>query len=124
MATKTPAAPWATADVAEPAGSAPAAAEAAAPAATVATETPAPAVPPAAAPQPQPAQQGTLARLDAEAEAVVSKVEQVIVTVPKAFMLRVDNDVVHAVRAGVQKMDKVLAEHWYSKANGVELFKG
>ena len=55
-------------------------------------------------------------------QAEVSEV-LVTVTVPKAFKLRVDNDVVIDYRAGVQEMPVEHAEHWYAKANGVEVYR-
>lgn len=58
-----------------------------------------------------------------EAPAIEGEVvEYVTVTVPKAFKLRVDHFRELQFRAGVQQMEKSLAEHWYSKANGVEIY--
>ena len=144
MATKASApvtsAPWAAAPVAEPAAPTPAAAAVApeaapaaavapeaAPAAPVVAPTPAaPAVPPVAEPAAPvadtaaPAPETTLQKL----EAVVTDAEEmVIVTAPKAFMLRVNNDLLVPVKAGVQRMRKSWAEHWYSVANGLKKFE-
>lgn len=118
------AAPWA-------AGTAPAPTETSTPAtqapeATVVTQAtstetapPAPETQASEAPQPDP-------QIPVEAkpleQAEVSEV-LVTVTVPKAFKLRVDNDVVIDYRAGVQEMPVEHAEHWYAKANGVEVYR-
>jgi hypothetical protein len=51
-------------------------------------------------------------------------VDEVIVTVPKEYILRLDHNNVSTIKAGVQVMKRELADHWYSKANGVEVFKG
>ena len=48
--------------------------------------------------------------------------ENVIVTVPKNFQLYVDHSTVKHFKAGVQQMDRNLAEHWWSKANGVKIY--
>lgn len=48
----------------------------------------------------------------------------VTVTVPKAFTLRTDHFTEHKIKPGVQKMSREMAEHWYCKANGVEIFEG
>ena len=48
---------------------------------------------------------------------------KVTVTSPKAFKLRVDNHVTVDYKAGVQEMPVSHAEHWYSKANGVVVYK-
>ena len=50
--------------------------------------------------------------------------DRVTVTVPKAFKLRIDHQTEHNIKPGVQKMERSLAEHWYSKANGVAIFEG
>lgn len=124
MATKAsaaPAAPWAAAPIAEPAADAPAANAGTAPetpaaAPVVAADPVAPAVPPVTDPVPE-----TLLQ---EADAVVKDAEEtVIVTAPKAFMLRIDNDLLVPVKAGVQRMRKSWAEHWYSIANGLKKFE-
>jgi len=49
---------------------------------------------------------------------------EVLVTVPKAFRLTLDNHVVKEYRAGVQAMSKEHAEHWWAKSQGVEVYKG
>lgn len=48
---------------------------------------------------------------------------KVTVTVPKAFKLQSDLGAVHEYKAGVQEMDREHAEHWYAKANGVEIYQ-
>lgn len=50
--------------------------------------------------------------------------EKVIVTVPKAFKLRLDSNEVLEFRPGVQKVAKDIANHWYAKANGMKVFEG
>ena len=47
----------------------------------------------------------------------------VTVTAPKAFQLRLDNHNVKHVKAGIQEMLEEHANHWYSKAHGVEIYK-
>ena len=49
--------------------------------------------------------------------------DEVIVTVPKAYKLRLSHDAVHDIHPGTQRMARHLAEHWYSKAQGVEIFE-
>jgi hypothetical protein len=50
-------------------------------------------------------------------------VDTVTVTVPKAFKLRLDGHKELSFKAGVQEMEREHAEHWYSKANGVNIYK-
>lgn len=45
--------------------------------------------------------------------------ESVIVSVPRAFNLRITNEKVIQYPMGAYSMPKDHAEHWYSKANGV-----
>ena len=47
----------------------------------------------------------------------------VVVTVPKDFWLRLSYEEIVHIKAGVQKMPLEQAEHFYAKANGVEIFK-
>ena len=62
--------------------------------------------------------------LEAKTVEVASElVDTVTVTVPKAFNLRLDNHRVIAFPAGVQEMERQHAEHWYSKAWGVVIYK-
>jgi hypothetical protein len=56
--------------------------------------------------------------------AIVDRDEQVIVTVPHNYTLRIDNSSTRDFKTGVQKMPRWMAEHWYSKAHGVAVFKG
>jgi len=49
-------------------------------------------------------------------------VDMVTVTVPKGYKLRIDSHRELTVNAGVQQMERSLAEHWYSKANKVEIY--
>jgi hypothetical protein len=56
--------------------------------------------------------------------AVVDRDEQVIVTVPHNYTLRIDNSSTREFKTGVQKMPRWMAEHWYSKAHGVTVFTG
>jgi len=94
------AAPWAT-----PAANAAPSPESAAPASpaadTVVTETP-PAEP--------------AVKVAAEA------VDMVTVTVPRAFKLMLDYSHTKEFKAGIQEMERPHAEHWYSKACGVEIY--
>lgn len=57
-------------------------------------------------------------------ETVVDKVEMVIVSVPKAFKLRIDNFKLLEFKPGIQKVEKSIADHWYALANGMKIFKG
>lgn len=50
-------------------------------------------------------------------------VDTVTATVPKAFILRLDHFREIAFKAGVQEMERAHAEHWYSLANGVQVYK-
>ena len=50
-------------------------------------------------------------------------VDDVIVTVPKAFQLRLDNFTLKAFKAGVQRMERSVATHWYALAHGVTIFE-
>lgn len=52
----------------------------------------------------------------------LSETDSVIVTVPKKFALTLGHGLM-TILPGVQKMEKAIAEHWYAKANGVEIFK-
>lgn len=56
--------------------------------------------------------------------AIVDRDELIIVTVPRSFTLRIDNATTRDFKAGVQRMPRWMAEHWYSKAHGVTIFKG
>ena len=53
----------------------------------------------------------------------LSKEPQVIVLVPTAFTLQLDGHVPLKVLPGQQRMARSLAEHWWSKANGVTIFE-
>jgi hypothetical protein len=48
----------------------------------------------------------------------------VTVIVPKKYSLRIDYEKVVTVMPGVQTMLRKYADHWYSKANGVQIFTG
>jgi len=68
--------------------------------------------------------------LKAEAEAKAAKKDTpkksgdtVTVTVPKAFKLRLDHNTELKFEAGIQEMDPKVAEHWFAKANGVEVYQ-
>jgi len=58
----------------------------------------------------------------ASVEPVKPSPDEVTVTVPKAFKLRISAELLVEYRAGVQQMPRVHAEHWYSKANGVSIY--
>jgi len=65
----------------------------------------------------------TAAAKRAEEESNLPKdVEAVIVTVPKRLVLRLTHHEVRVLEAGVQKVEKHVAEHWWSKVNGVKIF--
>jgi hypothetical protein len=62
---------------------------------------------------------------DAEGKAPVieaAATEQLTVVVPKRFQLTVGNGKILKFAPGVQKMDPEIANHWYTKANGVTIF--
>ena len=65
-----------------------------------------------------------LAEVTPEVELKSNDDALVIVTVPKAFQLRLDAHKVVSIKVGVQKMALNIANHWYSKVNGVEIFNG
>ncbi len=46
----------------------------------------------------------------------------VTVFVPKAFVLNLDHFRKVSIPAGVQEMEKLWADHWWSKANKVEVY--
>lgn len=48
--------------------------------------------------------------------------DQVTVIVPKAFTLTMDDHSSKSFEAGVQEMDRVDAEHWFSRAQGVTIY--
>jgi hypothetical protein len=56
---------------------------------------------------------------------VVSSVDKTTVTVvvPKAYVLRLDDNSELRIPAGVQEMNPAHAAHWYSEANGVSVYK-
>lgn len=49
--------------------------------------------------------------------------EIVMVSAPRAFNLTLDNGTVKEYGSGGQRMPRSHAEHWYAKANGVEIVK-
>lgn len=61
-------------------------------------------------------------QIDAEAAKPAEGEVLVTATVPKAFKLRIDNHVIVDYKPGVQEMPLSHAEHWYSKANGVQVY--
>lgn len=76
--------------------------------------------------------EATRARTDANAKraaattadsVVQSEQDQdvVIVNVPRAFTLRLDNHTTKDIKAGTQRLPRSQAEHWYSKNNGVTI---
>lgn len=56
------------------------------------------------------------------ATAKVNTEDLVQVTAPKAYVLTLDDHQPVTVHAGVQMMPRYMAEHWWSKAQGVEPF--
>lgn len=61
------------------------------------------------------------AALRAAGAALDEDLEMVIVEVPKAFKLRVSNDLIVDIAAGAQKLERFLAKHWYAVANKVRI---
>lgn len=59
---------------------------------------------------------------DKAAVAVASSEDRLMVQVPKAYKLTLDNGSPVDIHAGVQMMPREMAEHWYSKAQGVVEF--
>ena len=70
----------------------------------------------APAPDPAPTIVDKVEKIEAEL------VDMVTVTVPKAFKLRIDSFRELVIKAGVQEMERLHAEHWYSVANGVTVY--
>lgn len=66
-------------------------------------------------------------QLNDEADAAIEdeNAGTVIVTAPKAFLLRLYTygDPLQ-IRQGVQRVTQEVADHWYSKANGLAVFEG
>lgn len=56
-------------------------------------------------------------------EEQVDHIAKVIVTVPKRFRLTLDNHTTITMEPGVQKVGRFIADHWFSKANGVKVFE-
>ncbi len=81
----------------------------------------APTAAPAPTPTPEPVQ--AVAAPVAAPQPEAPQGDTVIVTAPKAFKLRIDNDQIVDVKAGVQRVPAAWANHWYAKANGVTVFK-
>lgn len=50
-------------------------------------------------------------------------VDMVTVVAPRAFKLRLDHFRELDIKAGVQEMERAHADHWYSKANGLTIYK-
>lgn len=60
------------------------------------------------------------AKRNAAAQAALAE-GKVVVNVPKRFILTLDNGQKQTFEVGPQTMPRALAEHWYSKANGVKV---
>lgn len=56
-------------------------------------------------------------------EEQAAHITKVIVTVPKRFRLTLDNHTTITIEPGVQKVEQFIANHWFSKANGVKIFE-
>ncbi len=41
---------------------------------------------------------------------------------PRAFNITLDNHTRVPIKAGTSRIERFLAEHWYAKANGLEIF--
>jgi hypothetical protein len=51
------------------------------------------------------------------------KMEKIVVTAPKSINIILDNHTKVVIKAGVSRIERFVAEHWYSKANGVTIFE-
>lgn len=51
-------------------------------------------------------------------------IEYVTAVIPHNYTLRIDNHRILNFVQGTQKMEREHAEHWFSVANGVTIFKG
>ena len=56
-------------------------------------------------------------------EVTPDDLELLYVMVPKPFQLRLTHNLVIQIKAGAQRLEKVLVEHWYSAAHNVEKIK-
>ncbi len=52
-------------------------------------------------------------------EVTEDDLEMFYVNVPRDFNIRINQDVVIKIRAGAQRLEKILAEHWYAINHGV-----
>jgi hypothetical protein len=57
-------------------------------------------------------------RAESDAKAAAASADTVVVTVPKAFRLNIDNHKSYTYPAGTYPMPRVHAEHWYVRAQG------
>lgn len=58
----------------------------------------------------------------AAAAGAVDAVEKVLVEVPKDFRLT-DHTGVHDFKAGIQRVERWVADHWFAKAHGIREVK-
>jgi hypothetical protein len=64
-----------------------------------------------------------IVKVEAEVKTVAGEfVEMVTVTVPKEFKLQLDHFRQVIYKAGIQEMERLHAEHWWAKANGVTIY--
>ena len=98
------------------------AAQAAAQPETVATEKVETTAAQAAAPTVATAVEGVESVSTEVKEAAAEVKDMVTVVVPKDFKLMVDHNTTHLFKAGVQEMERWIAEHWYAVANGVKVY--
>ena len=67
--------------------------------------------------------EGGLDELEEEALEVASEVvEFVTLTIPKPFKLVLNHGHTLELQPGVQQMERAHAEHWYSRASGVQIY--
>lgn len=73
---------------------------------------------PAVTPAPTPAAK---APADDEVKPRKRKEEMVTCTIPQGFQLTLDDGTTVDIKAGTDELPRSHAEHWYSKAHGVEI---
>jgi len=78
--------------------------------------------PVAEAAQPKVDDEGQATSQDNPEPDMSTKPDQVVVTIPKRFQVTMKDGKVLKFLPGVQKINREVAEHWYSKANGVTIF--
>ena len=66
------------------------------------------------------AQESVLDKIEDDVEGAVK--DMITVIVPKAYQLRASHHQVLDIKSGIQEMERWVAEHWWSKAQGVKKY--